>query len=80
MNDAEYKIEQDLMHAFAQDIIQTNSPLFKPGYTAEIINISPQYGCFQVEIRYDGTLYWRDWSFSPNFQDDLCSNILSIME
>ncbi|MGM9496547.1 hypothetical protein ACTA1C_23585, partial [Enterobacter hormaechei subsp. xiangfangensis] len=46
----------------------------KAGVTVTVSDVS-RYGDVQVEIRTNGTLNWRAWSFEPDFLFELKRNL-----
>ncbi|WP_232964401.1 hypothetical protein [Enterobacter hormaechei] len=46
----------------------------KEGVTVTVSDVS-RYGDVQVEIRTNGTLNWRAWSFQPDFLFELKRNL-----
>ncbi|ENA0508926.1 hypothetical protein ABK735_21065 [Enterobacter kobei] len=48
--------------------------VLKAGVTVTLSDVS-RYGDVQVEIRTNGTLNWRAWSFEPDFLFELKRNL-----
>ncbi len=51
-------------------LLDVCSGRFKKGVTVSMADVS-RYGDIQVEIRVEGRLDWRAWSFEPDFLTDL---------
>jgi len=64
--------EQNPVSVAREWVAQATS--LKDGVTVTLSDVS-RYGDVQVEIRTNGTLNWRDWSFEPDFLFELKRNL-----
>lgn len=64
--------EQNPVSVAREWVAQATS--LKAGVTVTLSDVS-RYGDVQVEIRTNGTLNWRDWSFEPDFLFELKRNL-----
>ncbi|ELN2577948.1 MULTISPECIES: hypothetical protein [unclassified Enterobacter] len=64
--------EQNPVSVAREWVAQATS--LKAGVTITLSDVS-RYGDVQVEIRTNGTLNWRAWSFEPDFLFELKRNL-----
>jgi len=64
--------EQNLVSVAKEWVAQATA--LKAGVTVTVSDVS-RYGDVQVEIRTNGTLNWRAWSFQPDFLFELKRNL-----
>lgn len=68
---------QDLASVTRECVAQVAD--LKEGVTVTVSEVS-RYGDVQVEIRHNGLLRWRAWSFEPGFLPDLDCNLRDVQQ
>lgn len=68
---------QDLASVTRERVAQVAD--LKEGVTVTVSDVS-RYGDVQVEIRTNGHLNWRAWSFESGFLTDLDSNLQDVRQ
>ncbi|KMK87552.1 hypothetical protein KCQ_04911 [Pectobacterium atrosepticum ICMP 1526] len=72
--DEEITVNISEVRTRAKQLVAKWEPMLKQGTTVGVSNVT-KYGDEQIEIRREGGLYWRAWTFEDGFLTDFEKNL-----